>query len=75
MILSLAPYLSEVKRLMGVDYEYWSEVDDVTKISKLIEQLYTRWKENPENLLLNRIDLDEYLSVDYLKQSIINLKK
>lgn len=75
MILSLAPYLSEVKRLMGVDYEYWSEVDDVTKISKLIEQLYTRWKENPENLLLNRSDLDEYLSVDYLKQSIINLKK
>lgn len=74
-ILSLAPYLSEVKRLMGVDYEYWSEVDDVTKISKLIEQLYTRWKKNPENLLLNRIDLDEYLSVDYLKQSITNLKK
>ncbi|SEG51272.1 UDP-glycosyltransferase [Flavobacterium urumqiense] len=75
MILSLAPYLSEVKRLLGVDYEYWSEVDDVTKISKLIEQLYTRWKENPENLLLNRRDLQEYLSVDYLKQSIINLKK
>ncbi len=74
-ILSLAPYLSEVKRLLGFDYEYWSEVDDVTKISKLIEQLYTRWKENPENLLLNRIDLQEYLSVDYLKQTITTLKK
>ena len=74
-ILSLAPYLSEVKRLLGVDYEYWSDVDDVAKIAKLIEQMYSRWKENPENLLLNRIDLHEYLSVEYLKQSIINLKK
>lgn len=74
-ILSLAPYLSEVKRLLGVDYEYWSDVDDVAKIAKLIEQMYSRWKENPENLLLNRIDLQEYLSVDYLKQTIINLKK
>lgn len=75
MILSLAPYLSEVKRLMGVDYEYWSEADDINEISKLIEQLYTLWKENPDNLLLNRIDLQEYLSVDYLKQTITNLKK
>ncbi|WP_369769523.1 UDP-glycosyltransferase [Flavobacterium sp. WC2416] len=75
MILSLAPYLSEVKRLLGVDYEYWSEVDDINKISKLIEQLYILWKKNPENLLLNRIDLQEYLSVDYLKQTIINLEK
>jgi hypothetical protein len=75
MILSLAPYLSEVKRLLGVDYEYWSEVDDANKITKLIEQLYNLWKENPSNLLLNRVDLQEYLSVDYLKQTIINLKK
>ncbi|MFV8373867.1 UDP-glycosyltransferase [Flavobacterium sp. LB1P71] len=75
MILSLAPYLSEVKRLLGVDYEYWSEVDDEIKISKLIEQLYHLWKKNPDNLLLNRVDLQDYLSVDYLKQTIINLKK
>jgi hypothetical protein len=74
-ILSLAPYLCEVKRLLGVDYEYWSEVDDEIKIAKLIEQLYNLWKENPNNLLLNRNDLQEYLSVDYLKQTIITLKK
>ena len=74
-ILSLAPYLSEVKRLLGIYYEYWSEVDDVNKISKLIEELYTLWRENPNNLLLNRIDLQDYLSVEYLKQTITNLKK
>jgi hypothetical protein len=74
-ILSLAPCLSEVKRLLGIYYEYWSEVDDVNKISKLIEELYTLWRENPNNLLLNRVDLQDYLSVDYLKQTITNLKK
>lgn len=74
-ILSLAPYLSEVKRLMGVDYEYWSEADDVNKIAKLTEQLYSLWKQNPNNLLLNRNDLQEYLSVDYLKKTITTLKK
>lgn len=75
MILSLAPYLSEVKRLLGVDYEYWSEVDDANKVAKLIEQLYNLWKENSGNLLLNRVDLQEYLSVEYLKKTINSLKK
>ena len=75
MILSLSPYLSEVKSLLGADYEYWSEVDDDIKISKLIEQLYYLWKKNPDNLLLNRVDLQDYLSVDNLKQTITNLKK
>jgi hypothetical protein len=75
MILSLSPYLSEVKRLLGVDYEYWSDVDDIKKIAKHIEKLFNLWKENPENLLLNRIDLEYYLSVDYLKHTINNLNK
>jgi hypothetical protein len=73
MILSLSPYVSEVKRLLGVDYEYWSEVDDEEKIAFLIEQLYYLWKEKPEGLLLNRTDLQDYLSVDYLKQTINSL--
>lgn len=75
MILSLSPYISEVKRLLGVDYEYWSEVDDINKIANIIEKLYNLWKENPKNLLLNRIDLENYLSVDYLKQTINDFKK
>ncbi|RTY83280.1 UDP-glycosyltransferase [Flavobacterium sp. ZB4P23] len=73
-ILSLSPYLSEVKRLLGVDYEYWSEVDDCLKISELIEQLYYLWKVDPDKLLLNRVDLQDYLSVNYLKQIINNLE-
>lgn len=73
MILSLAPFYSETKRLLGNDYEYWSEVDEVEKIATLIEKLYQLWKQNPDNLLLNRKDLEEYLSVTYLKKVINDL--
>ncbi len=73
-ILSLAPYYSETKRLLGIEYPYWSEQDDVNKIAGLIEQLYLLWQKNPDNLLLNRRDLEEYLSVDYLKKVILNLE-
>lgn len=74
-ILSLAPYYSETRRLLGNDYPYWSEVDDVTKIAFLIGKMYQLWKQNPENLKLNRKDLEGYLSVDYLKNRIIDLQK
>ena len=74
-ILSLAPFQSEVRRLLGDDYEYWSEVDDVNKIAFLIEKMYCLWKQNPENLILNRKDLEDYLSFINLKISINNLKE
>ena len=73
IILSLAPYYSETRRLLGNDYEYWAEVDDVEKIAHLIGKLYQLWKENPDHLLLNRKDLEEYLSVSYLKKVINDL--
>jgi hypothetical protein len=70
MILSLAPRLSEVKRLLGDDYYYWAEADDALQIAIIIEKLYFLWMQNPANLLLNRIDLEEYLSADYLKETL-----
>jgi hypothetical protein len=73
IILSLSPYYSETRRLLGSNYEFWSEVDDVEKIAYLIEKLYQLWKQSPDNLLLNRIDLENYLSVDYLKKVISDL--
>ena len=74
MILSLAPYLSETRRLLGNDYPYWSEADDVEKIANCIETLYRLWKQNPNNLVLNRSDLEEYLSATHLKFVIDELK-
>jgi hypothetical protein len=73
MILSLAPYYSETRRLLGDDYEYWAEVDEVEKIAVLIRELFQLWKQNPDNLLLNRIDLEEYLSATHLKETINDL--
>lgn len=73
-ILSLAPYYSEIRRLLGKDYLYWSEVDDVDTIADLIEKMYRLWKQNPDDLLLNRKDLVDYLSLDYLKKVIDDLK-
>lgn len=72
-ILSLAPFYSETRRLLGNEYPYWSEVDDIEKIANIIEELFCLWKKDPTNVLLNRIDLEDYLSVDYLKQTINNL--
>lgn len=73
MILSLAPRRSEVRRLLGDDYPYWAEADDAPKIAILIEMLYLLWKQDPANLFLNRIDLEEYLSAAYLKKTIHKL--
>jgi hypothetical protein len=73
-ILSLAPYYSETRRLLGDKYPYWAEVDDVEKIAALIEKLYQLWKLNPDNLLLKRRDLEEYLSAVYLKKVFNDLK-
>nr|WP_315177544.1 UDP-glycosyltransferase [uncultured Flavobacterium sp.] len=73
VILSLAPYYSEIRRLLGKDYPYWSEVDDVENIAALIEKMYLSWKQNPDNLLLNRNDLKVYLSVNYFKNVMENI--
>ena len=75
MILSLAPYYSETRRLLGNNYEFWSETDNIDKIAFLIGELYQLWKQNPNNFLLNRTDLKEYLGIAYLKEVINNLNK
>lgn len=74
IILSLAPFYSETRRLLGKNYPYWAEVDEVEKIAGIIEKLYQLWKQNPDNLFLNRSDLEEYLSADHLKKIITSLQ-
>jgi hypothetical protein len=74
-ILSLAPYFSETRRLLEDDYDYWAEIDDIEKIASLIEKLYFLWKQNPKNILLNRPDLSDYLSVAHLKKVINELSE
>ena len=76
-ILLLGPYYSESRRLLGDEYLYWAEIDEIDKIARHIKNLYFLWKKDPTQLTLNRPDLEAYLSVGYLKKSIqsnINLK-
>jgi len=66
-MLVLGPEYSETRRLLGNDYEYWSEIDNVNAISKLFEKLYFEWKTNPNGMLLNKPELLDYLGVKNLK--------
>ena len=67
-ILLLGPQKSECRRLLGEQYAYWSEIDDLQKISRHIEQMYFEWKKSPQNFRLNRPNLEEYLSHVHLKK-------
>lgn len=59
-ILVLGPYYSEVKRLLGNDYPFWSEANDVRNIEEKITQLFKQWSNNPYDFSLNRDDLIDY---------------
>ena len=68
-ILLLGPPYSESRRLLGEKYPYWAEIDDENTIENILEALYLKWKANAERLLLNREDLEEYLSINYLENT------
>ncbi|MHA6279857.1 glycosyltransferase family protein [Salinimicrobium sp. CAU 1759] len=74
-ILLLGPKKSETRRLLGSDYLYWSELNDVECIAGLIEKLYHSWRKDPENFYLYREDLKVYLSKDYLKKELDQILK
>ncbi|MGY5850398.1 UDP-glycosyltransferase [Salegentibacter sp. F14] len=74
-ILLLGPALSESRRLLGESYPYWAEVSDEKRIFKLLEEMYLHWKKDPSLFLLNRKDLEEYLSQNHLSEVIKGLIK
>lgn len=65
-ILLLGPPESEARRLLGENYPYWAEIDDVGKIYLHLEKLFEIWQKNKKDLELNREDLEVYLSSDNL---------
>jgi len=72
-ILHLGPIHSETKRLLGENYPYWSKINDVNSISKILKMLYETWKLKDKELVLNRPDLEHYLGETYLKEQIENI--
>jgi hypothetical protein len=72
-ILLLGPYYSESKRLLGENYPYWSEINDLEQIQLNISKLYQCWLEN-SNLIMDTADLLYYLSPKYLRKTLMELK-
>lgn len=70
-ILLLGPNYSETKRLLGNNYEYWSEIDDIDRIATIIESLYLQ--RNSKGAAFVRSDLKDYLSEKYLKEVVDSL--
>ena len=69
-ILLISPYCSETRRLLGENYEFWSEEDNVKRIYEHIEQMYLAWLSN-DLKILSREDLKFYLSAEYLKEQLM----
>ena len=69
-ILLLGPDRSESKRLLGEDYPYWSEANNVEKIKDLIQKLYAQWGHDKGEMTMQRNDLKVYMSKDYLQAEI-----
>ncbi len=72
-ILLLGPWYSESRRLLGEDYPFWAEIDEVEKIARLLENLFRQWESNAGNLKMKRSDLECYLSEKYLKKTVDNI--
>jgi glycosyltransferase involved in cell wall biosynthesis len=71
-ILLLGPYYSESKRLLGEEYPYWSEVNNLERIQSNITKLYQNWLTNKKQIM-NRPDLKHYLSSEYLSKMMMEL--
>ena len=72
-ILYLGPNHSETKRLLGENYEYWAEIDNVKEISVILEKLYSEWLITTKTMRLNRPDLENYLGKEYLKEQLVKV--
>ena len=72
-ILLLGPRNSESHRLLGEDYPYWSEANDVNGIKNAIIKLYEEWQKNKGHSEIPRPDMKNYLSAVYLQKTLKNL--
>lgn len=75
IIFHLGPKNSESRRLLGENHRFAVEADNVEKIAELLGELFNIWKENPEQLKLNRTDLETYFSPENLRKTVENILK
>ncbi len=73
-ILLLSPKNSESNRLLGKDYLYSTEVDNVASIANKIQLLYNDWVIKNGQLFLDRKDLQYYFSKEHLLEIMSSIK-
>ncbi|WP_418510305.1 UDP-glycosyltransferase [Corallibacter sp.] len=69
-IVYIGPYYSECKRLLGKSYPYCFEFNEIERLSLAFEKLYRVWRNQPETMVLDILDLKTYLSFANLKKVI-----
>ena len=68
-LIDLSPKNSEVRRLLGVDYPYQSELDDVLAIKEVLKQFYKDFKNNNLNSVAV-MNLKNYVSIEHNSEII-----
>lgn len=71
-ILLLSPLYSETRRLLGLNYPYVAESDDIQKLTGILTDLYAEWIQT-KNLTLNRPDLRDYLGIPNLQKVLTSI--
>ena len=72
-LLHLGPKKSEVRRLLGADYSYVAEIQDIQAISSQLTVLFDSWIDGKLYTQLYSADLKYYLSSAYLKETLNQL--
>jgi len=72
-IIIIGPRKSEVRRLMGEDYEFYSSSTDTNRIEFIIEQTHNDWLKSNRNLTEEYSRLFDYMSSANLKEIITEL--
>jgi len=72
-LLHLGPQKSEVRRLLGYDYSYVAEVQDIHAIANQLILLFDSWTAGELHIQSYSADLKYYLSSTYLKETLNHL--
>lgn len=73
-IIYIGPYYSECRRLLGQNYPWCFDFDEMENIAVALSDLYKKWQIDKGELFLDRNDLVNYLSSPYLKSTLHNDK-
>ncbi len=69
-MLLLGPYYSEARRILGKNYPFYSEINDVDNIKSKLYEMYLQWKSHGMDFKYSDHRLNDYFSPSYLKKQL-----